>query len=301
MTVTFEQARDILAEDLDAEGDGRTVAAWGWENDEVFVLAFDLPYESIPENVSDDPEREAALRSAADGADDSFQIPRGCPGWDYSEGCPQEVPVVDKATGELRWVIPSGESVVPNMRPIGEVPEPQPGPLWLMARRARLAAVDEATDGAPLTLTIRRDDLITAFGCFVYRTDDGRILTDDEAFDEVLPEIAKGLEGLPPEDQVIDGGDVEEYIRENAVFQTIDVDSARIVTQYSDGKVRWTNNQLQQQVFPTTDHGDMSFEDWLANQLEQGKLTKLEVLQYVGYEDEDADEETIITERLIID
>lgn len=61
MTVTFEQARDILAEDLDAEGDGRTVAAWGWENDEVFVLAFDLPYESIPENVSDDPEREAAL------------------------------------------------------------------------------------------------------------------------------------------------------------------------------------------------------------------------------------------------
>lgn len=37
----LDKARAILAEDLDTEGDSRRVAASGWENDEVFVLAFD--------------------------------------------------------------------------------------------------------------------------------------------------------------------------------------------------------------------------------------------------------------------
>lgn len=300
MSVTFEQARDILAEDLAAEGDGRQVAAWGWENDEVFVLAFDLPYESIPENVRDDPELEAALRSAANGAQDVFQIPLGCPGWDYFEGCPQEVPIVDKATGQLQWVIPSGNAVVSNMRPVGDIPEPQPGPRWLMAKRSRLAAVDEATDRGVIELTIQRDALASALGCFAFRTDDGRILTDSEAFDEVLSEMVEGLEGLPPEDQVIDESDLEEYIFETGIFQRIEVD-ARVVTHYRDGRIRWTKDQLREQAFPTGDHGDLSFEEWLAHQLDHGQLTKLEVLQYIGHEDDDDDEAAVIAERLIID
>jgi hypothetical protein len=148
-------------------------------------------------------------------------------------------------------------------------------------------------------LTIARSDLVTAFGCFVYRTDDGRILTYDEAFDELLPEIAEGLEGLPPEDQVIDGGDVEDYIRESGIYELVEV-KAWIVTQYTDGRTRWTNDQLREQVFRTSDHGDWSFEDWLAAQVDAGTLTAVEVLQYIGYEDED-DEEKLIAERRIID
>lgn len=158
----------------------------------------------------------------------------------------------------------------------------------------------EQARAADNELTIARSALATAFGCFVYRTDDGRILTADEAFDELTPEIAKGLEGLPPEDQVIDGGDVESYIFENGIYKVAEV-KAWIVTQYTDGRTRWTNDQLREQVSLSSDHGDVSFEDWLSVQLDAGALTAVEVLQYIGYEDEDADEETVITERLIID
>jgi hypothetical protein len=170
-------------------------------------------------------------------------------------------------------------------------------------------STSEQARAADTELTIARSDLATAFGFFVYRTDDGRILTDNEAFDELLPEIKEGLEGLPPEDQVIDGldedqvidwVDVEGYIRESGIYELVEV-KAWIVTQYTDGRTRWTNDQLREQVFPTSDHSDLSFEDWLAAQVDAGTLTAVEVLQYVGYEDEDADEETLITERLIID
>lgn len=71
---------------------------------------------------------------------------------------------------------------------------------------------------------------------FVYRTDDGRILTFTEAFDELTPEMAEGLEGLPPEDRVMDGGDAEEFIFESGIFDRIEVE-ARIVPQYSDGRL----------------------------------------------------------------
>ncbi len=132
MSVTFEQARAILAEDLDMEGDGRRVAEWGWENDELFVLAFDTTVRATADGlgsdededyVADDPELDgwgtpedlAAVREHV------RLVPAG---WDPWEGRPAEVPVVDKATGQLRWEIPSslGAPVAPNLRPIGDVP-----------------------------------------------------------------------------------------------------------------------------------------------------------------------------------
>ena len=58
---------------------------------------------------------------------------------------------------------------------------------------------------------------------------------------------------------------------------------------------------LQERVFAVSDHGDLSFEDWLAVQVDAGTLTAVEVLQFIGYENEDANEETVITERLMID
>ena len=154
--------------------------------------------------------------------------------------------------------------------------------------------------------TIARSRLATAMGCFVYRADDGRILTDNEAFDELTPEMEEGLalaverEGLSPESQVIDGGDVESFIFESGVYEVVEV-AARVVTQYTDGRTRRTIDQLREQVFPTSDHGDLSFEDWLAVQVDSGSLAAVDILQYIGYENEDADEETVITERLIID
>ena len=36
-------------------------------------------------------------------------------------------------------------------------------------------------------------------------------------------------------------------------------------------------------------------------QVDAGTLTAVDVLQFIGYENEDAEEETVITERLIID
>ena len=118
----------ILAEYLDDGGDTRQVAAWGWENDAVFVLAFALSTGDSEDDdegvvVTDDPEPEgwgtpediAAMREQAG------LIP---PGWGPWEGRPAEVPVVDKAADELRWVIPPalGEPVAPYLRPIAYVP-----------------------------------------------------------------------------------------------------------------------------------------------------------------------------------
>ena len=166
--------------------------------------------------------------------------------------------------------------------------------------------VDVTSGGADHELTIPRSGLATAMGCFVYRADDGRILTDNEAFDELTPVMEEGLaldverEGLSPEDQIIDGGDVESFIFESGIFEVIEV-AAVVVTQYTDGRTRWTNDKLREQVFPISEPGGLSFEDWLAAQVDAGTLTAVEVLQFIGYENEDADEETVITERLIID
>jgi hypothetical protein len=67
--------------------------------------------------------------------------------------------------------------------------------------------VDGSSGGRDSGLTISRADANRELGFGqIYRTDDGRILNFNEAFDELTPEMAEGLEGLPPEDQVIDGG-----------------------------------------------------------------------------------------------
>ena len=167
--------------------------------------------------------------------------------------------------------------------------------------------VSEVPSGATDNeLTIARSRLATAMGYFVYRADDGRILTDNEAFDELTPEMEEGLaldverEGLSPEGQVIDGGDVESFIFESGIYEVLEV-AALVVTQYTDGRTRWTNDQLREQVFPVSGHSNLSFEDWLAVQVDAGTLTAVDVLQFIGYENEDAEEETVITERLIID
>ncbi|MFV8316271.1 hypothetical protein [Mycobacterium sp. 23] len=94
MGVMFEQARAILADDLDVEGDGRRVAAWGWENDEVFVLAFDLRADDSEDDdgvVVDDPELDTW------GAPEDIQAMREQvklipPGWDPWRTAPRMYP-----------------------------------------------------------------------------------------------------------------------------------------------------------------------------------------------------------------
>lgn len=135
---------------------------------------------------------------------------------------------------------------------------------------------------------------------FVYRTDDGRIITLDEAFDELTPEMAEGLEGLPPDEQVIDGAAVEEYIWQNGIYESIEV-RGRIVTHYTDGQTRWSADQLRDHVYTTVDGDGLRFEDWLAAQVDTGRLMAVDVLQYLGFEDEDADVQIVISERLIVD
>lgn len=131
--MTFEQARAILAADLDTEGDSRRVAMWGWENDEVFVLAFDntvganadqAGLDEDDDYVEDDPALDGW------GTPEDLQAVREHirlvpAGWDPWADRPEEVPVVDKATGHLRWEIPTslGEPVAPNLRPIGDAPK----------------------------------------------------------------------------------------------------------------------------------------------------------------------------------
>jgi hypothetical protein len=135
MSINFEQARAILAEDLDMEGDSRRVAAWGWENDEIFVLAFDSILgatadegdsheDEADDYVGDDPELDGwGTPEDLQAVREHIQLVPA--GWDPWEGRPAEVPVVDKATGRLRWEIPSslGEPVAPNLRPIGDAPK----------------------------------------------------------------------------------------------------------------------------------------------------------------------------------
>ncbi len=157
------------------------------------------------------------------------------------------------------------------------------------------------TDGTDKELTIERAAVDHADGYpFIFRTDDDRFLTLDEAWDELTPDLIAEVADLPADEQVIDGFDVEALIFEGGVFGTIEVET-RIVTRYADGRASWTDDQLREQFFSTSDHGDSSFEEWLTKQVEEGALKPVEVLQFIGYKDEDAEDETVITERLIID
>ncbi|MFM8856713.1 MAG: hypothetical protein ACKOI2_05825 [Actinomycetota bacterium] len=135
---------------------------------------------------------------------------------------------------------------------------------------------------------------------FVYRADDGRVLTFEEVSDELTPEMAEGLEGLPAEEQVIDGGDVELFLLDSDRYESVEA-RGHIVTQYCEGRSRWADHELREQVFSCADHDGLTFEDWLAAKLESGMLKAVDVLQFVGYADEGADEETVIVERLIVD
>ncbi len=162
MNVTFEQAREILGDDLAIDGDSRQVAAWGWENDELFVLAIETTPGGSSADDEDDDQGYEDYRSYDDeddfddedddgdaegwGTPEDLQavvehvrrVPRG---WDPWGGQPVKVPVVEKATGRLRWEAPAGlgEPVAPNLRPIGEVPE---GPRW-RDRRGIVLTLDE--------------------------------------------------------------------------------------------------------------------------------------------------------------
>ena len=136
MGVTFEQAQAILAEylRLDIGDNSCRVAAWGWENDELFVLAFDNTAEATADDGDSDEDEDDVVNDP-DGELDGWGTPEDLQamrehmklepaGWDPWEGRPAEVPVVDKATGQLRWEIPAslGAPVAPNLRPIGDVP-----------------------------------------------------------------------------------------------------------------------------------------------------------------------------------
>ncbi|WP_041317002.1 hypothetical protein [Mycolicibacter sinensis] len=147
-------------------------------------------------------------------------------------------------------------------------------------------------------LTVRREDAKAEQGIgSVYRTDDGRILTFNEVFDELTPEIA---ENLPPGQTVIDGGEVLEWMVEGGSgYAPIDADG-RIVTLYSDGRNRWTVDELRQQIYPAVTSA-ASFDDWLSASVTAGDFRSVDVLQFVGYADEDSDGQTVLTERLILD
>lgn len=158
-----------------------------------------------------------------------------------------------------------------------------------------------STGGCDNEPTIERSVVELALASdFVYRADDGRILTFEEVFDELTPEMAEGLEGLPAEEQVIDGGDVELFLLDSDRYQSVEA-RGHIVTQYTDGRTRWTDDELREQIFPNADHGGLSFESWRVAQLEAGALTPVDVVQFVGYDDDDAQEESVMTERLIVD
>ena len=93
----------------------------------------------------------------------------------------------------------------------------------------------DPTGGSDTDLTIERSAVDLALASdFVYRADDGRILTFEEAFDELTPEMAEGLEGLPAEEQVIDGGDVELFLLDSDRYESVEA-RGHIVTQYADG------------------------------------------------------------------
>jgi hypothetical protein len=155
--------------------------------------------------------------------------------------------------------------------------------------------------GSDNELTIERSAVELALASdFVYRADDGRVLTFEEAFDELTPEMAEGLEELPADEQVIDGGDVEMFLLESGRYESVEA-RGHIVTRYTDGLRRWTEDELREQVFPTADPGDLSFEDWRSAQVEAGMLKAVDVVQLVGYADEGTDEATVIAERLIVD
>lgn len=81
MTVTFEQARETVAQAM-----GRQPADYGWQNADVFLMAFDYGDEDPPMNEPD--------------------------------------VLVDKATGAIREVFGLlGRPPAPNLRPIGNPPE----------------------------------------------------------------------------------------------------------------------------------------------------------------------------------
>lgn len=165
VNVTFEQAREILAENLANDGYSGRVAAWGWENDELFVLAIDNTSAADSAQCSGDDDGGGDDYDGDDGDDDltSDDFPEadgwGTPedlqavrehmrlvprGWDPWEGRPEKVPVVEKATGRLRWESPAGlgDPVAPNLRPIGEVPESQ---RW-RDRGGTVLSLDELRD-----------------------------------------------------------------------------------------------------------------------------------------------------------
>lgn len=81
MAISFEEARAIVA-----AAQGWDPAPWGWENDEVFVMAYDH---------GDDP----GGQPTPDGEPDVL---------------------VDKDTGRLRLVTESPPA--PNLRPVGDPP-----------------------------------------------------------------------------------------------------------------------------------------------------------------------------------
>lgn len=144
----------------------------------------------------------------------------------------------------------------------------------------------DSTGGSDNELTIERRAVeLASASDFVYRAADGRILT----FDELTHEMAEGLEGLPVAEQVIDGGDAELFLLDSDRYQSVEA-RGRIGTQCTDGRRRWTEDELRELVCSTSDPGQLRFEDWLAAQLEAGILTAVEVFQFVGYADEDADE-----------
>lgn len=175
------------------------------------------------------------------------------------------------------------------------------GDSGMSGGRGQLVNGDDPTVGCDNEPTIERSAVEPALASdFVYRADDGRILTFDEVFDELTPEMAEGLEGLPAEEQVIDGGDVELFLLESDRYGWVEA-TGRVVTKYTDGRTRWTDDELREQVFPTANHTGLSFEDWRSAQLGAGTLTAVDVVQFVGYADEDADEETVVTERLIVE
>lgn len=78
MAISFDEARAMVA-----ATQGWDPARWGWENDEVFVMAYDYGDEPIPAGEPD--------------------------------------LIVDKLTGESRWV--ADRSLLPSLRPIGTPPD----------------------------------------------------------------------------------------------------------------------------------------------------------------------------------
>jgi len=217
--------------------------------------------------------------------------------WYVSERDGAQMPIDDCV-----WIVfPDG--LVARGIPVGNPIHPPTLPDELLPRTTDLEDPEAPWNRKTVTHE-EAESKIATFPLTLYR-DRGDWMTYEELFDSVSAEAAT----IPAEEAGWRDGefDADDYIIEACqvgLYEAVDV-SPTIVTEYTDGKHRWTKDELRQNVFPELAVGDDGFEAWLSSSLKAGDLRTIELLQYIvdGYGDEDEDGEPsgVVMERRIVD